>query len=69
MRGFGGGGSGGELTFRWFRGIFFGEDDFEFEEAAFPDGFVFAGDRAVPFPQVEGSVGLARGFGDETEGV
>jgi hypothetical protein len=56
-------------TFRRFAGILLGEDDFELEQAAFPDGLVFAGDGAVPFAQVEGAVLGARGLGDEAEGV
>ena len=60
---------GGGRTFRRFAGILFGELHFEFEEAAFPDGLVFAGDGALPLLEVEGAVVGARGFGNEAEGV
>jgi hypothetical protein len=36
-------------TFRRLAGILLWEDDFKLEQAAFPDGLVFAGDGAVPF--------------------
>jgi hypothetical protein len=56
-------------TFRRFAGILFWKQDFELEEAAFPDCFVFARDGALPLLQVEGAVVVAGGFGDEAEGV
>ena len=46
-----------------------GEVDFELEEAALPDRFVFAGNGAVPFLEVEGAGGRFHGAGDEAEGV
>ena len=56
-------------TLRRLRGILIRERDFELEQAAFPDGLLFARYAAVPLLEVHHAVCAAHGFREEAEGV